>query len=79
MTSIYEMTTTEVRYDVVVPVAEPYGAAVVEVQRAIEWAARRFAELHDGAVPGSDDWARVHITDDSVIVRISEHRTEARR
>ncbi len=49
----------------------PAGAAISEIGKAISSAQNKYTEIHGGP-PSYDDWARVDVTDDAVVIRIEE-------
>ena len=71
MTNVYPRKRTITHHEQVIPCDTAWGAPVIEVQRAIEFAMREYEAQNGGASPGYDDWCRLFVEDDAIVVRFT--------
>lgn len=71
-------TVTSRREEWLVPTDGPWGAAVGDIQAAIDAAWALYRETHGlpADAPRTDDYARIHATDDEAVISVTtEHPT----
>lgn len=70
---------TSTRHEWEVPAAQPWGAALDDIESALGVAARRYRELHGISdlvtLPG--DALRFHVTDDAIVISFTHERPAA--
>lgn len=74
MTNATATTQTVIEHRFTVPAAEPWGATWDDFSVAKHWAEQKAEEL--GINTTYADWSRIHVTDDAIVIVLTEKRPE---